>query len=262
MKPQQGFTLLEIIVAISIFAIISVMAYGGLDQVLRARDATNQTMDRLAELQMTWSLLGRDLQQVAARNVRDGFGDPLPAFTAGGDNLIELTRAGWPNPLQRPRGHLQRVGWVLDGQILQRLSWNVLDRAQDSEPRVADILTGVTGVELRFLDQQGEWGSQWPPEGGFGQPDQTGRTGQAGNILLPRGIEVILELEDMGDIGRLFQLSEWQPPPARRPAGGQPQPGDGEQDGDADQQNQGADGQQGDNSGQPGLNNGRRTRQQ
>ena len=210
---QRGFTLLEIVVALAIFAVLSVMAYGGLDQVLRARDASDRTMERLSELQLAWSLIGRDLEQAAPRGIRDGFGDPQPPMSIGGDNLIELTRGGWPNPLRRPRGHLQRVAYHLDGEVLQRLSWNVLDRAQDSEPRVSDLLTGVTAVELRFMDQQGVWGSQWPPEG---NPDNGQQT------PLPRGMEVIIELQDMGRIGRLYQVSQWTPPPQRRGAATQP----------------------------------------
>jgi len=212
---QRGFTLLEIVVALAIFAILSVMAYGGLDQVLRARDASDRTMDRLSELQLAWSLIGRDLEQAAVRGIRDGFGDPQAAMNIGGDNLVELTRGGWPNPLRRPRGHLQRVAYHLDGEVLQRLSWNVLDRAQDSEPRVSDLLTGVTGVELRFMDQQGKWGNQWPPEGNLENGQQQ---------PLPRGMEVIIELEDMGQVSRLYQVSEWAPPPQRkaRNAGAQP----------------------------------------
>ena len=208
MRRHSGFTLLEIVVALAIFAILSVMAYGGLDQVLRARDATDRTMDRMAELQLAWALIGRDLEQAAARGIRDGFGDPQAPLSVGGDNLIELTRGGWPNPLQRPRGHLQRVAYHLDGEVLQRLSWNVLDRAQDTEPRVSDLLTGVTAVELRFMNQQGDWGSQWPPAGNLDAGQQQ---------PLPRGMEVIVELEDMGKVGRLYQVSQWAPPPPRGP---------------------------------------------
>jgi general secretion pathway protein J len=214
---QRGFTLLEIVVALAIFAVLSVMAYSGLDQVLRARDATDRTMDRLSELQLAWSLIGRDLEQAATRGIRDGFGDPQAPMNVAGDNLIELTRGGWPNPLRRPRGHLQRVAYHLDGEVLQRLSWNVLDRAQDSEPRVAELLTGVTGVELRFMDQQGDWGSQWPPQGNVDVGEQT---------PLPRGMEVVIELQDMGRVGRLFQVSQWLPPPERRRVAAQPQQGD------------------------------------
>ena len=199
----------------AIFAVLSVMAYGGLEQVMLARDKSDRVMERLAELQLTWALIGRDLEQAAARPIRDGFGDPQPALVVGGDSLLEFTRGGWPNPLRRPRGYLQRVAWAMDGEILQRYSWNVLDRAQDSEPRIADILTGVTGVELRFMDQRGEWSSSWPSADGVA----VGAVGQAAGNPLPRGIEVTLELEDIGDITRLFQISEWQPPPQRARAG-------------------------------------------
>jgi general secretion pathway protein J len=220
---QHGFTLLELVVAMSIFAVLAIMAYGGLDQVLRAREASDRVMNRVAELQMAWSLIERDLEQAMPRPIRDGFGDPQPALTGGGDSLVELTRAGWPNPLRRPRGTMQRVAYALDGDTLQRWSWNVLDRAQDSEPRKTQLIEAVEAAELRFRDQDGNWGAQWPPS--------STNTGPTANLLLPSAIEVALEIEGIGRIARLFLVSEWQAPPARpgRQGPGQPpgQAGDG-----------------------------------
>jgi general secretion pathway protein J len=113
---------------------------------------------------------------------------------------------------------MQRVAYALDGDTLQRWSWNVLDRAQDSEARKTDLIEKVEGAELRFRDQDGEWGAQWPPSG-------TTTTGPVAVPLLPSAIEVALEIEGIGRISRLFLVSEWQAPPAR--PGGQPggQPG-------------------------------------
>jgi len=227
-QTQRGFTLLELVVAMSIFAVLAIMAYGGLDQVLRARDVSERVMNRVTELQMAWSLIERDLEQAMPRPIRDGFGDPQPALIGGGDTLVELTRGGWPNPLRRPRGTMQRVAYALDGDTLQRWSWNVLDRAQDSEARKTDLIEKVESAELRFRDQDGEWGAQWPPS-------TTTTSAQVAVPLLPSAIEMALEIEGIGRITRLFLVSEWQAPPTRpgaqRPGqagnGGNTPPGQG-----------------------------------
>lgn len=185
----------------AIFAVMAVMAYGGLDQVLRARDASEAVMDRLARLQLAWSLIGRDLEQAMPRPIRDGFGDFQAAFVTGGDNLFELTHGGWPNPLRRPRGHLQRVAYRLDGDKLQRLSWSVLDRAQDSEPRVTELLDGVEQVDFRILLVNGDW-----VDARSGDPiigDQAD--------AMPRAAELRLEVAGLGAVSRLFQVSGWDP---------------------------------------------------
>lgn len=213
---QSGFTLLELVVAMSIFAIMAVMAYGGLDQVLRAKDASEEVMDQVARMQLAWSLIGRDLGQAMPRPIRDILGDSEAAFIVGDESLIEFTRGGWPNPLRRSRGYLQRVAYRLDGDKLQRLSWNVLDRAQDSEPRVTDLIEGVEAVELRVRQANGEWGS--------GLDSDDGEEGAS--TAMPSAIELRLEIAGLGTVNRLFRISEWQPPQAGEapPPGGKPPP--------------------------------------
>ena len=190
----QGFTLIELLVALLIFALLAVMSYGGLGTVLEAQQGFERHNDRLAELQMLFLVLGRDIEQAVDRPIRDGFGDPQPALQGGSDGL-ELTRGGRRNPAGVARSQLQRVGWMVDAGQLQRLSWGVLDRAQDSEPDRQTMIDQVTGMELRFLDQQGQWRSQWPVAGGNDKQAD-----------LPRAVEVTIELEDWGRVIRLYQV--------------------------------------------------------
>ncbi len=191
--PERGFTLLELLVALLVFAVMSVLAYGGLRSVLDASSTTTAHMDRLTDLQRTFTALARDVEQLAGRDIRDEYGDRQPAVSAGGDDrLLELTRAGWRNPAGQARSTLQRVAYRLDEGILYKMHWAVLDRALDNQPNEAELLDGVTEVELRFLDQALAWHGQWPP---LGVEDAR-----------LRAIEVVLELEDWGKLRRLFQV--------------------------------------------------------
>ena len=83
------------------------------------------------------------------RPVRDELGDNRGTFLAG--------RGGWRNPLGQARSRLQRVRWSLSGETLERRYWLVLDRAQDSKPRVQQVLDGVTALSWRFLDKEHNW---------------------------------------------------------------------------------------------------------
>jgi len=197
---MQGFTLLELLVAISIFGLLSVIAYSGLNSVLNTRQVLDEHMERLAEIQRTNLFLTADLRQIVKRDIRDEYGDlqkPLISNELNSDitsRLIELTRSGYPNPLGVTRSNLQRVAYRLEENILYRLSWTELDRDPESLPYEVELCTDVTDLSFRFLDDQQEWHEQWPP------------LEAAATTALPRGVELILELEDWGEIRRVYTL--------------------------------------------------------
>lgn len=197
---MQGFTLLELLVAISIFGLLSVIAYSGLNSVLNTRQVLDEHMERLAEIQRTNLFLTADLRQIVKRDIRDEYGDlqkPLISNELNSDitsRLIELTRSGYPNPLGVTRSNLQRVAYRLEENTLYRLSWTVLDRDPESLPYEVELCTDITDLRFRFLDDQQEWHEQWPP------------LEEAATTALPRGVELILELEDWGEIRRVYTL--------------------------------------------------------
>lgn len=189
-----GFTLIELVVALAIFALLSVMAYSGLRLVLDARERTAQQAERLATLQLAFTVIGRDLEQAVNRPVRDEFGDRAVAMNGTGTQ-IEFTRAGWRNPAGLRRSELQRVAYILEGATLRRLSWSSLDRVQSSAPFATTLLEGVQEVEIRFLDTQEQWLTFWPaPE-----------AGTPAASALPRAVEISVETEHWGRITRLFR---------------------------------------------------------
>ena len=106
----DGFTLLELLVALAIFGLLAAMSYSGLHAVLQQQLYTEQAAERLGALQKLYLIMQRDIEQIVARTVRDEFGDAqLPVV--GGDAL-QFTRGGWRNPAGRQRSTLQRVGYA------------------------------------------------------------------------------------------------------------------------------------------------------
>jgi general secretion pathway protein J len=217
---QAGFTLLELLVAIAVFAVLSVMAYQGLNSVLNARNETDRHAARLAELQRAFLFVERDLLQIVARPVRDAYGDRQPALITTqveGGAAIELTRGGWSNPALVNRSQLQRVGYVVRDGALMRLTWRVLDRAPDSAAAETPLLYAVQGLTLRFMDKDSEWHNAWPPT-----TQQTRQASGAGEPL-PRAIEFSTELSDLGRITRILELPQAAPvaPPGQNPGANQ-----------------------------------------
>lgn len=198
-QNNRGFTLFELLVATSVFAIVSYMAYTGLMQVMDARAHIKQVENRLVELQMAFTHLSRDVQQLVNRPVRSEYGDVLPAFKGGelGDYRLEFTRTGHRNPARTPRSLLQRIGYLLEDEKLYRVNWPVLDRAQQTEARRSLILEKTESIEIRFLGPEGEWTTSWPPVSNQGSVSG-----------FPSAVAIKIKLHDMGTIDRVFLLPE------------------------------------------------------
>ena len=158
-----GFTLLEILVALAVFAIVSVLATRILGSIVDLADATGERGAALADVQRALAVVERDVEQMVRRPVRDELGDLGPAVAIGGATLVEFTRQGWQNPLAKPRTTLQRVAYAHRGEQLLRLYWPVLDRAPGSAPVVQVLLDGVAEAGFIAHDDVDQEHRYWPP---------------------------------------------------------------------------------------------------
>ena len=212
MRLQRGFTLLELLIAIAIFALLALATYRMFDSVMQTDQATRVQEQRMRELVRAMGALERDLTQAVERPVRDELGDNRGAFLSEGENdqIVELTRGGWRNPLGQARSRLQRVRWSLSGETLERRYWLVLDRAQDSKPRVQQVLDGVTALSWRFLDKEHNWQGHWPTDEGSEEERLES---------LPLAVEMTLEPLRQAGARLASARSAAQAGPAAGPAG-------------------------------------------
>jgi len=203
-RSQHGFTLLELLVAMAVFAFMAAMAYSGLDQVNRTRSITDQSADELIELQRAFMFMARDVEQVVDRPVRNELGESLPAFVGDvqNPNVMELTRTGWRNPLPNVihRSSLQRVAWGVEDNNLVRVYWNSLDRAADATAVKQVMLHGVKRVEVRFLDKNNSWQDRWPLSTSSNNPNVPP------DLSPPRAVEFTLESKHFDKIQRIFAI--------------------------------------------------------
>jgi len=196
---QRGFTLIEVMVSLAIFAALAAAAYTTLNGVVEASRVVTEQMTRLQALQRTVQRMTLDLSQLTPRPVRDELGDGrLPVLRGGGGSLdlVELSRGGWSNPLVLPRPALQRVAYRIEEDRLIRRQWPVMDRTLATEPAEATLLEGLQDIRLRYLSGD-EWTEQWPPDAG---------AGAAALSLRPRAVELVLVVEGLGEIRRVIEV--------------------------------------------------------
>jgi general secretion pathway protein J len=215
---QLGFTLLEVLLAIAITALVAVMAYSGLSTAIGAAERHGEQVRRLVDLQTTLSWLARDLRQAVNRPVAAAelaepalWGGEDPALDRAfigeeRDHLLVLSRTGWDNPRGLRRGAIQRVRYRLDADnTLWRDHWQVLDRLDDDDHRQSvRLISGVTEVKVQFLDGRaaknaaatelgGEWAPRWPVI--------------VNDASLPIAVQVELDVDGIGRIERIVGLA-------------------------------------------------------
>lgn len=190
MTKQRGFTLLEIIVALFIFSIVSIIIVSALHNVLTTQAATEKKGARLAELQIALLLLSRDIEQTMNRPVMEANG-MLQGFT-GSSHTITFTHAGFFNPFgQLQRATLQRTRYEFKNNTFVRITWPALDIARLVNPDTRVLLRNVKELRFEYLDNAKHFQSAWPP------------SNQA-QAILPLAVRVSLTLNDWGEIKQLY----------------------------------------------------------
>ena len=167
MSRAGGFTLLEVLLALVVFAGLSMTAYQVLQGVLKNDEITRSKVERLADVQRAVSTLERDFTQIIPRATRtDGETSSKVVFQSvryqmeSDDWSLLFVRTGWLNPGgMLVRSQLQKVGYRLRDNKLERLSFHYLDPVIGTEPIVTTVLGRVDGFKLRFFN-----GTAWLDE--------------------------------------------------------------------------------------------------
>lgn len=218
---QRAFTLLEVLVAMAIFAIIGLGANEMLRTIIHTHNRARQITDMFNQLSMAFVVMGRDVSEIVPREVRDENGQYLaPLMVGTGNYAMQFTRTGWNDPAGLPRSDMQRVAYQLtDKGVLQRVIWLALDRAPDSKPIVQTLLTGVTDFSVSLVKKDGTSTTQWPEsapaanqQSATAMASELAASGAKNNAApvspdkLPLAVEVTIDTKAMGEVRRVFAL--------------------------------------------------------
>lgn len=207
---NRGFTLIEMLLAVVIFAAVGLASVAVLNTVVQNDASSKVSMDQLQQVQRAMLVMERDFWQIVPRQVRVNGEAPTKLTLAGAKNFIEsdddgitFVQGGWTNPgMVLPRSEVQLVGYRLKAQKLERVYYIFPDAVTGTEPKVQVLLTDVEELKIQYLAQQTDqadenanaWQSQWDSE------------------KWPKAIKLTLKSPRLGVIERVFVP----------PAGGRP----------------------------------------
>jgi general secretion pathway protein J len=184
----SGHTLLELLVAIVITALIAAGGYAGLNAISRASAAHRQEVQSLAAVQWFVSRLDRDLFHAINRPVRSDSGKQ-PALS-GDTATLSLTHGGLSNPLHQARSDLQRVSWTYSDEGLYRAASALLD-GPPANASTERLLNDISAMAFEYLGTGSQWHSRWPSNSEEG---------------LPRAVRYRLEINGFGVLERIVEL--------------------------------------------------------
>ncbi|MDE1239304.1 type II secretion system minor pseudopilin GspJ [Vibrio aestuarianus] len=196
-KKRQGFTLIEVLVAIAIFASLSVGAYQVLNQVQRSNEISQQRSQRLNALQRAMVLMDGDFRQMATRQFRTNGEEPNKQILQWKEYLLDsdqkgvlFARLGWHNPQQQfPRGEVTKVGYRIKEGVLERVWWRYPDTPAGQDGIITPLLSDVESMSLRFYSND-NWSEDWQE-----------------SLKIPQAVAVKLVLKDYGEIERIYLTS-------------------------------------------------------
>lgn len=198
--PAAGFTLLELLVAMAVFAIVSAAAYGALSQMLLSRTVLEARYASLAEVQRVLLYIEYDLLQIIARKTKGPHGDVEPALKLVQGKELTLTRTGAESwPVTKANSHLLRLRYQVVEKGVWRLLYPVLDQAQDTQPAGRQLLANIPAFTFTAFDGQ-SWSQDWPPL----NPGRRDFSAQ-----LPKAVRVQLQFEGERALQHTIRLNQF-----------------------------------------------------
>lgn len=182
MNKQSGFTLLELVIALTIFALLGLASWRMLDTTVRAQQGVASHEQSLRRLQRAFGVIERDAMQVAS------------SLMVLGPNTFQLLRSNWRNPHDLPRSERQHVLYRLEGRVLWRES-----RGQESPTVMRQkLLDDVTELNWRLFEREVGWSTVWP-------------VGRGAAKAPPQAFEVVVSTPGFERVRRVWSLPQGHP---------------------------------------------------
>ncbi|MBB3048072.1 general secretion pathway protein J [Litorivivens lipolytica] len=201
-RKSRGLTLIELLIAIAILAVLAVLASTLLGSSLENQKHLRSSSANLEELGLSLTLVRRDLEQTLNRKGRDLYGErqtvAIQSFAEGEQFLLEFTRDGRRQlPGETLVSSLERVRYALEDGELIRYSAAVPDPVDTTRWRKQRLASDVVDASFGFFSGE-KWERQWPPEQSVGLGDVAS---------LPQAVSLRLETKRWGVVELIILLT-------------------------------------------------------
>ena len=219
---NSGFTLIEVLVAMSIFAILAILTLRGLNTTMEAKTRSQHALDQLAEIEMSYIIIQRDIEQIINRNVTEpgggiklAFMTPIDNLTSAGTksglkeqdgyNRLEFTRTGDDDNaiLAQKVSELLRVAYYHDQDTLVRNVWRQVDAASTTYVDKRRLLSNIEKLDISYIDAYGKVSQTWRAV-----PAKNNLNANQPTMMLPRGVIMSINIKNYGNIEWVFVLPE------------------------------------------------------
>lgn len=195
LRKAEGFTLLEVLIAVFISGLVFAMLIFGLKTMINNYQALEKNQLFLSKLQTQFFSLQQDFMMLQPRKVTDENGKVQPEMI-GTSSSLEWTTFG---------PHLVRKRYFYDKDkqqfILRR--WAVLDPAKPMEYKDTVLFSHVTAFEFKYLNAKNLFVFFWPETNNVvsGQEVESKK-------IFPEGVSVNMTLNSVGSVTRFFLVGK------------------------------------------------------
>ena len=188
MKKRSGFTLVELLVAIAIFVVLSALGWKVFDYLIKIKERNTQHEQRLGQLQEAYQQVLRDTVQIVPVTANVA-GQVQPAVMLQNGQLT-FSKTGVTDPLMQGIPPEERVEYIYkaDEKKLYRYKYKNLNQTGNDQPETSVLLDSVDQFQIMLLNPNEM--AQWP-EVALSENDVTQTK------ILPRGLKINLTVNEV-----------------------------------------------------------------
>ncbi len=187
----QGYTLIEVMIALAIFAILGMISVGVLSHAIETKKRLSNTIEPIQAVLLSETLITQDFAQSVNRTLLTESLKRVPAFS-GAPDVVSFTRGGFmlTNTSNSKESTLRHITLRCEGDMLIRESWPGIDKFDATPPQTQVLFQGIRGCHFSFLDAEKTWTDAF----------------ESAKTPFPLAVKLELNLKSLGPLSLIFKL--------------------------------------------------------